>query len=330
VTWVSTSKFPLCDSSGAVAGTFGISRDITEAKLAESARQEMETQLLLAQKMESIGHLAAGIAHEVNTPTQFIADNTHFLTDAFARYEAVITRFRALRDAAAQHPDCDAAVKAVAAAEQEAEMDYLLGEIPRCLQQTLDGLTRVTRIVCSLKEFAHPNSPELAPADLNRVIETSLVVSRHEWKYVAELATELDANLPLVPCVVDELNQVLLNLIINAAHAIGDALKQRGGERGKITVRTRHEAPYAVLEVEDTGTGIPEEIRDRIFEPFFTTKPLGKGTGQGLAIVRTVVVTHHHGTIDLVTEPGRGTKFVIKLPLQSPVPVTDITHLPSP
>jgi PAS domain S-box-containing protein len=318
VSWVSTTKLPLYDAAGKPIGTFGVSRDITARKEAEAERREMETQLQLAQKMESIGRLAAGVAHEINTPTQFITDNTHFLADAFARYEVVIARYRALRDAVTTQGSFATEAQAVAAAEQEAELDYLLQEIPRCVQQTLDGLKRVTRIVRSLKEFAHPNSAELTPADLNRVIETSIDVSRHEWKYVADVALELEANLPQVPCVVDEFNQVMLNLVINAAHAIGDALKQRGDGRGKIAVRTRHEAPWAVLEIEDTGTGIPPEIRERIFEPFFTTKPPGKGTGQGLAIVHTVIVKHHHGTIDVVTEPGRGTKFVIKLPLAEP------------
>ena len=318
ITWVSTTKLPLYDAAGKLIGTFGVSRDITARKQAEAERREMETQLQLAQKMESIGRLAAGVAHEINTPTQFITDNTHFLADAFARYETVIARYRALREAVTKQGSYTSEALAVTAAEQEAELDYLLEEIPRCVQQTLDGLKRVTRIVRSLKEFAHPNSPELTPADLNRVIETSIDVSRHEWKYVADVALELEANLPQVPCVVDEFNQVMLNVVINAAHAIGDALKQRGGGRGKITVRTRHEPPWAVLEIEDTGTGIPPEIRDRIFEPFFTTKAPGKGTGQGLAIVHTVIVKHHQGTIDVATEPGRGTKFVIKLPLAHP------------
>jgi len=325
VSWVATTKLPLYDAVGKIIGTFGVSHDITERKGSERSRQEMETQLQLAQKMESIGRLAAGVAHEINTPNQFITDNTHFLTDAFAKYTTLISRFATLRECAAAHPDCTEALRAIDAAEKEAEIEYLTGEIPRCLRQTLDGLTRVARIVCSLKEFAHPNSPDLTPADLNRAIETSLVVSRHEWKYVAEVATELDPNLPLVPCVVDEFNQVMLNLIINASHAIGDALKIRGGERGKITVRTRLEAPWAVLEVEDTGTGIPPEIRGRIFEPFFTTKATGKGTGQGLAIVQTVIVKHHHGTIDLKTEPGRGTTFIVKLPLELPQQNPDAT-----
>jgi PAS domain S-box-containing protein len=319
-TWVSTSKFPLRDATGSVVGTFGISRDVTVDKLAESERQEMEMQLQLSQKMESIGRLAAGVAHEVNTPTQFIADNTHFLTDAFGKIEAVLRSYRALRDAVAARPECAEALKAISATEAESEVDYLAAEIPRCLKQSLEGLTRVSRIVCSLKEFAHPNSPELAPADLNRVIETSLVVSRHEWKYVADVVTELDPMLPPVPCVVDEFNQVILNLVINAAHAIGDALKQRGEAKGRITVRTRQEGDSAIVEVEDTGTGVPVEIRHRIFEPFFTTKAVGKGTGQGLAIVHTVIVKHHHGSVDLTSELGQGTKFILRLPLTAAVP----------
>jgi PAS domain S-box-containing protein len=315
VTWASTTKLPLHDSAGMLIGTFGVSRDITARKQAELARQEMQAQLQLAQKMESIGRLAAGVAHEINTPTQFITDNTRFLTDAFARFEMVIARYRALREVAERHPDCAADAAAALEAEREAELEYLQGEIPRCLQQTIDGLQRVARIVCSLKEFAHPNSPELAPADLNRAVETALVVSRHEWKYVAEVATELDASLPPVWCVADELSQVMLNLVINAAYAIGEVLKARGEERGRIVVRTRHEPPWAVIEVEDNGTGMTPEVRSRLFEPFFTTKPAGKGTGQGLAIVHAVVVKHHHGHIDAFTEAGRGTKFVIKLPL---------------
>jgi PAS domain S-box-containing protein len=315
VTWCSTSKFPLLDENGKILGTFGISRDITSKKLAEQSQREMEIQLQLAQKLESIGRLAAGVAHEINTPTQFITDNVRFLTDAMAKIEAVFVQYSALRSAAAESPACAAAIEASAAVEKEVELDYLFSEIPGCLKQSQDGLSRITRIVQSLKEFAHPNSPELTPSNLNQTIETSITVSRHEWKYVAEVVTDLAPELPLVPCVVDEFNQVMLNLIVNAAHAVGDALKQRGGESGKITIRTRLEAPWAVVEVEDTGTGIPEEIRSRIFEPFFTTKAVGKGTGQGLTIVQTVIVKHHHGTVELTSELGRGTKFILRLPL---------------
>jgi PAS domain S-box-containing protein len=318
VTWVSTTKLPLFDAKGAIAGTFGISRDITSRKLAEQSSREMETQLQLAQKLESIGRLAAGVAHEINTPTQFIADNTRFLADAFAKLQKLIARYEALRAAAESGAGCAAEIQAAAAAVSEVEYSYLTSEIPHCIEQSLEGLGRVARIVGSLKEFAHPGSPDLTPSDLNRAIENSIVISRHEWKYVAEVATELDADLPPVPCVVDEFNQVMLNLIINAAHAIGEALKARGGDKGKIIVRTRAEPSWAVVEVEDTGTGIPKEIRERIFEPFFTTKPVGKGTGQGLAVVHAVLVKHHRGTIAVETEPGIGSKFILRLPLSLP------------
>lgn len=321
VTWVSTSKFPLRNMTGEVVGTFGVSRDITAQKQNETDRREIEMQLQLSQKMESIGRLAAGVAHEVNTPTQFITDNTHFLTTAFKQCAEIVQQYREFRDMAAKQPEFASAVEQLIAAEKNGDLDYVLDEVPRCLQQTLDGLARVARIVRSLKEFAHPNSPDLTPADLNHTIETSILVSRHEWKYVSEVDLELDPMLPNVPCVVDEFNQVILNLIINAAHAIADALKIRGGDRGKITVRTRHAPPWAIVEVEDTGTGIAPEIRNRIFEPFFTTKAAGKGTGQGLAIVHTVIVKHHHGVVEVETEPGRGSKFVIKLPLQR-IPAT--------
>lgn len=321
VTWVTTTKLPLFDATQKLVGTFGISHDITARKQAAEARRELELQLQLSQKLESIGRLAAGVAHEINTPTQFISDNTHFLTDAFAKIETVLAQYRALCMAAGIEGACTAAVAAVVEAEHEAELDYILSEIPHCLQQSIDGLARVAGIVGSLKEFAHPNLPELVPSDLNRAINISVVVSRHEWKYVADLATELDPSLPLVPCVVDEFNQVMLNLIVNSAHAIADALKGRGQSRGKITIRTKSEPQWAIIEVEDTGTGIPPDLIDRIFEPFFTTKAPGKGTGQGLAIARSVIVKHHGGTIDVRTTPGSGATFILRLPLaKAPAP----------
>ena len=166
----------------------------------------------------------------------------------------------------------------------------------------------------SLKEYSHPNQAERSGANLNKAIETVVAVSRHEWKYVADVVTEFDPKLPQVDCVLDEINQAVLNLVINAAHAIGDAIKQRGLKRGTITIRTRQEPGWAVVEVEDTGTGIPPEVRNKIFDPFFTTKGIGKGTGQGLAIVQAVIVKGHSGKIDFITEVGKGTTFRIFLP----------------
>ncbi len=319
VTWVSSTKLPLRDRAGRIVGTFGISRDITERKRAERENRELQVQLQLAQKLESIGRLAAGIAHEVNTPNQFITDNTRFLEGAFSQLAALLQVHRALREAAAGHPALAELAKAAADAEKERELDYLLGEIPRTIGQTLDGLGRVARIVRSLKEFSHPGDSRRTPVDLNHVIDTAVNVSRHEWKYVAEVVTDLDPALPPVPCVVDEFSQVILNLVINAAHAIESALKTRPGgpSRGTITIRTRHDEAHAFVEVEDTGAGIPEEIRPRIFDPFFTTKEVGKGSGQGLAIVRNVIVKRHQGAVDFSSEVGRGTTFRIRLPLVS-------------
>ncbi|MFZ5495007.1 MAG: PAS domain-containing sensor histidine kinase [Verrucomicrobiota bacterium] len=318
VTWVSTSKFPLCDRDGSIVGTFGISRDITEHKQDEAARREMETKLQLAQRLEFIGRLAAGIAHEINTPTQFITDNAHFLGDAFRQLEQTIAAFRRLREEAAAHPSLATATAVTRVAEEKCETDYYLGEIPRTLAQSLEGLERVAKIVRSLKEFSHPQNANRTQADLNHAIETAVAVSRHEWKYVADVVTDLDSNLPKVPCIVDAFNQVILNLLINASHAIGTALKQTRAPKGTITIRTRQEGGHVVVEVQDTGTGIAPEHRSKIFEPFFTTKEVGKGTGQGLALVHAVIVAQHGGAVEFDTEVGRGTTFRLRLPLVVP------------
>lgn len=312
VTWVSTSKFPLLDGLGRVVGTFGISRNITAAKEAEAERLRINEKLKLAYKMESVGRLAAGVAHEVNTPTQFITDNTHFLRESFAQLHATLSKYR--EDARTAK---DITVPPIESPETVAELDYLFAEIPRCIDQTLEGLGRVARIVKSLKEFSHPHSKAKSLANINHAVDTALEISRHEWKYLADVVTELDPALPDVECVLDEINQVMLNLIVNAGHAIESALAQdKQRARGKITIRTRREGELVVIEVEDTGTGIPKAIVERIFEPFFTTKEVGKGSGQGLAIVHTVITQSHHGTIDVKTEVGAGTTFIMKLPIR--------------
>ena len=316
--WLLTTKLPLRDRAGRVVGTWGISRDITAYKANEEERRALEMQLQLSQKLESIGRLAAGIAHEINTPSQFITDNIRFLREAFAQVSA------ALPGSNAAPPPAD-------------ELAYLLGEIPRTCDQSLEGLGRIARIVRSLKEFSHPGSPERTPADLNRTIENVISVSRHEWKYAADLITELSPDLPPVPCVVDAFGQAVLNLVINAAHAIEDAVKRGDAKRGLITVRTRLDGDVAVIEVADTGTGIPAAIRGRVFEPFFTTKAVGRGTGQGLAIVQQIITHQHNGEVGFDTEEGKGTTFRIRLPLvarpyprpaAAVAPVPDVTTRP--
>ena len=325
--WENESISALRNEQGQITHFIAVKEDITERKRIEVEQREQETQSQLSQKLQSVGMLAAGVAHEINTPTQYITDNTRFLTDSFTQLFKMIGTYRAHN---ASRPEFAQFLKEVAAAETENELDYLITEIPRTLEQSLEGLGRISRIVSSLKEFSHPNMAERSGADLNKAIETTVSVSRHEWKYVADVITEFDPKLPHVECVLDEFNQVVLNLVINATHAIGDALKQRGLKRGTITIRTRQESGWAVIEVEDTGTGIPPEVRGKIFDPFFTTKGIGKGTGQGLAIVQAVVVKGHSGRVDFTTEVGKGTTFRMYLPLSASHPSRASLSAPKP
>ena len=325
--WERATISALRSEQGRITHYIAVKEDITERKQAEVNRRELEARLQLSSKLESVGSLAAGVAHEINTPTQYIADNVRFLIDSFQQLSGAIAGYRA---GAAAHPECAPARKDPAAAEAEKELDYLLGEVPRTLEQSLEGLGRISKIVGSLKEFSHPGGEGRGHADINRAVETTIAVSRHEWKYVADVVTELDPNLPPVDCVIDEINQAMLNLVINATHAIEDALKKRGEKRGCITIRTRREAEKVIIEVQDTGTGIPENIRGRIFEPFYTTKGVGKGTGQGLAIVQSVIVKKHQGSIEFTTEMGKGTTFKISLPLGPVTTAAPAAPLPTP
>lgn len=293
-----------------------VARDVTERKQAESERLEMEIQLRQAQKLESIGQLAAGIAHEINTPTQFIGDNVVFLKTSIQEMFAGIRSLESqLRVALGQTSD-SVGLKALENTMASLDLDYLEGEVPKAIEQSLDGVSRVTGIVSAMKEFSHPSSNQKEATDLNRAIESTITVSRNEWKYVAEMELDLDPALPLVPCYPGEFNQVILNLVVNAAHAIEGAIGGRDtGKLGRIRVATRLDLPWVRVTLTDSGEGIPEAIQSRIFDPFFTTKPVGKGTGQGLAIARSVIVDKHHGTIEVDSTPGVGTTFILHLPL---------------
>jgi two-component system, NtrC family, sensor kinase len=198
------------------------------------------------------------------------------------------------------------------------KLDYLLQQIPRAIQQSLEGMGQVSSIVKAMKEFSHPSGGEKQPMDLHEVIESTSLVARNEWKYVADLELDFDWSLPPVPILRNEISQVFLNLIVNAAHAIAAATPDGVSEKGKITIGTRAVAAGVEIRVTDSGQGIPQAIQGRIFEPFFTTKEVGKGTGQGLAIAYSVVVEKHHGTIAFESEEGRGTVFILTLPLSTP------------
>ncbi len=288
----------------------GVHIDVTE-------RKEAEQRLAAAERLESIGRLAAGVAHEINTPVQFVSDNVQFMRTSMTEIQVVIQSYRGLQHAAQTGGDVPAAARLAADAERAADLDYLLQDVPRAIDSSIDGLDRIATIVRSMREFAHPDEERKGFADLNRAIQSTLVIAKNEYKYVADVDARF-GDLPPVYCHLGEINQVVLNLLVNASHAIADIVK--GTEsRGTITVRTRRVDDEAEIAIADTGTGIPESGRAKIFEPFFTTKEVGKGTGQGLSHAHSVIVKRHAGTLRFDTAEGEGTTFYIRLPIDSSI-----------
>lgn len=291
----------------------GILRDISSRKEAEREHQMLDIQLRQAQKLESIGQLAAGIAHEINTPTQFVGDNTSFLQEAISDYSQLLNCYERLATAVKNEEDTTSILTTIKNTIDEIDLEFLQEEIPKSIEQSLDGLSRISRIVRAMKEFSHPGTTDKTSTNLNKAIKSTIEVSRNEWKYHADLNTEFDESLPQVTCLPDEINQVFLNLIVNAAHAIAEKDADR---KGIITITTKSLDDSVQLTVNDSGAGIPEAIRERIFDPFFTTKKVGKGTGQGLSIAYSVIVDKHNGTIKVDSVEGKGSTFTITLPVK--------------
>ena len=314
--WISANVRTMTDS-GVLTGFEGMFEDITERRL-------LREQLLQAQKLESVGQLAAGIAHEINTPTQYIGDNIRFLKKSFAKLAAVLSAYGRLWEETSRDNVTSTCIAEMTAALQKTDVGFLVEEIPKSINDSLEGVTRVSALVSAMKEFSHPGTREKVALDLNHAIQSTITVAQNEWKYVAEMETNFEPTLPHVPCLPGEFNQVILNLIVNAAHAIGDRSKERNGEKGKITVRTASCATGVEIRIGDTGGGIPVQARTKIFDPFFTTKEIGKGTGQGLAIARSVIVDKHHGSIDFETVLGKGTTFIIRLPHPAMTPIQEL------
>lgn len=283
----------------------------------EEEKKAIEEQLRQSQKLESIGRLAAGIAHEINTPIQYIGDNSAFLKGAFKDLYAVLRAYGCLLETAKTGQIDKERINKMESAIQAADLSFLEEEIPSAIEQSIEGVSHVSKIVTSMKEFSHPGRGKKDLTDINHALDNTITVARNEWKYVAELTTDFDDSLPLVPCNPGELNQVFLNMIINASHSIEDALKDQPGKKGSILIRTLHKGKWVQIRISDTGKGIPKEIQDKIFDPFFTTKQVGKGTGQGLAISHSVIVDKHNGRISFETQPEKGTTFIIDLPVDN-------------
>jgi len=304
---------PIFNTRGEVIGLDGLIVDVTEQN---RAQHELDRTRMI----QNIGRLSAGIAHEINTPVQFIGDNMRFLSDSF---EQVIDLLRMYKQIAESGTKGDMsgqskqdAIEKIRVAEEQADLDFLTGEIPRAIEQSLDGIKRVLTIVSAMRDFSHIDERRMAPADLNKAIHSTIVLLRNEIKYVADVKTDLDENLPRVYCCADDINQVLLNLLINAAHSIAEAVGTNSPDRGIITVTSRQHDKDVLISISDTGTGIRPQIRNKIFDPFFTTRQPGKGTGQGLSLARSIVVDKHAGSLEFETEIGVGTTFTVRLPIE--------------
>ncbi len=281
-----------------------------------TSRKKEESEIAQAQKLESIGQLAAGVAHEINTPIQFMGDNTRFVNESWRDISTLLSLYEKLRESCAKHNTSLQLIEELSTMIDDIDLEYLMEELPLAIEHNMAGIERVTKIVRAMKEFSHPGSQEMSLTDINKTLENIITISKNEWKYVAQVKTDFAGDLPKVPCLPGEINQVFLNLIINAAHAIGDKVYSEGETKGSITITTVKGKNHISVSVADTGNGIEKKIQGRIFDPFFTTKEIGKGTGQGLAICHSIVTDKHGGKINYETAEGKGTTFNVQLPLK--------------
>ena len=298
---------PIRDENNEISGATLIFRNLTEQRLQEAKR-------IHGMKLESIGELSAGIAHEINTPIQYIGSNVSFLDEAFGNMLELISRYENLRDAATGKMEYQDLLDKIAEQEDVADVEYLQEEAPKAFKQTINGVERVTSLVLGLKRFAHDKDSEnKVPADVNEIIRNTLIVCTNAYKYVAEIETDL-GELPLVKVIHGDLGQVVLNLVVNAAHAIED-VKGTSNQMGHIKIKSFQQENQVIITVTDTGCGIPAGVRERIFDPFYTTKEVGRGSGQGLAISRTIINDKHGGELSVESTEGKGSTFKIKLPI---------------
>lgn len=291
--------------------------DITDQKRAEKEQKILEKDLLAAGRLKAIGTLAAGISHEINTPIQYIGDNVRFVSEAMVDILDLISTYRTELKECKGQGGYMVKHAGIEAKEEEADLEFLKEEIPLALTQSLSGLENVGRIVLAMKSFSHQGGETMAPVDLNQAVENTLMVSRNEWKLFAQLDKSLDKTIPCPECFAGDLNQVLLNLIVNAAHAIEAKQLESPLESEIISIKTFSIDDYVCITIGDTGVGMTEEVKSRIFEQFFTTKDVGRGTGQGLSLAYQIVVEKHKGQLLVESKYGSGSIFTVKLPVQS-------------
>ncbi len=275
-------------------------------------RKDLERQLVQAQKMEALGSLSSGIAHEINTPTQYVRDNIKFLNDAFQAYDGFYKDILSVRESLPQE-----AQQTLDASAKNQDIGFFSDETPQALEQSLEGVGRIIEIVGAIRGFSYPATEDIVYTDLNEALKNTIIVSRNQWKSYTQVEMKFDENLPPVPCIPGKLTQVILNLIVNATHAI----EEKSGntpdpDNNKIIISTSATKKKVTIAVSDTGCGIPKENMSKIFNPFFTTKEVGKGTGQGLSISYDIVVKKHGGSLTVESEPGKGTTFIIELPME--------------
>lgn len=290
-----------------------IFRDLTQQLTAEKERLALEGDLRQAQKLEALGTMAGGVAHEINTPIQYIGDNINYLCEGVDDLLSILRAYHGLAKQASSGGEVAKALEHIRHLESDADLDFLVDDIPEAIVQAKEGLARVSMIVQAVKQFAHPGCQERQTFGVNQAIESTIEVARGQWKYIAELETDFADSLPELSGHLGEFNQIVLNLIVNAAQAIEESGKDSGG---LIRVRTRFASRTLSVDVSDNGCGIPKSIQDRIFEPFFTTKDVGKGTGQGLALCYRIVTESFEGSINVTSEQGQGTTFSFHFPIE--------------
>ncbi|WP_051249642.1 ATP-binding protein [Maridesulfovibrio zosterae] len=302
-----TAIFKIYDAKGDVTGFMGLIRDISE-------KENLEQQLAYARKLESIGQLAAGVAHEINTPIMYISGNIKFLKESFDNISQLLEKQNKLYLAVKDNQDVSSLLPCIEQAMETAGLDFLLDEIPQALSESQEGTERVSHIVQAMKIFSHMDINTVKPMNVNDAVENTITIASNEWKYHSEIVMNLAEDLPLIEGVLGDFNQAILNILVNAAHANSDMVKKNGG-KGTITISTALDGEFVEICISDTGTGIPPENQHRIFDPFFTTKEVGKGTGQGLSITHTIV-KKHGGTIAFNSEENKGTTFFLTFPIK--------------